>query len=192
MSRTTGGDKVKEKLRTRGKVTITVLDKEGRVKNHPRSLFRKLFGLQPRKMRSINHNIVTDQGDAMIADILANVPALQKLDTAHGYIQVGTGWTGNSTKANTACNTPTGSHKALDTGYPVLKGSYGNTDDNVVRYRATFSAGDLNASGIDEAALLNGNDGSAKCLAYAEITPVANVTVNDSLQVEWEISFLGT
>jgi hypothetical protein len=183
---------MKERMKAKGRMTVTVMDREGKVKEYPKSLFRLLFGLPARRMRSVRHNIVTDQGDAMIADLMANSPALEKLDNGHGFIQVGTGWTGNSTKANTGCNTPSGSHKALDTGFPQLKGTFGNADDNVVRYRATFSAGDLNANGINEAALKNGNDGSAKCLAYAQITPVANVTSNDSLQVEWEITFLGS
>ncbi|MDR2181128.1 MAG: hypothetical protein LBN92_00445, partial [Treponema sp.] len=48
---------------------------------------------------------------------LVDAPAMMP----SGYIQVGMGWTGNSTKTNTRCNTSTGSMKALDSGYPALK-----------------------------------------------------------------------
>jgi hypothetical protein len=137
------------------------------------------------------HNIVTREGDAMIADALLVSPVKTKVSSANGYIQVGTGWTGNSTKTNTRCNTPTGSMKALDANYPVLSAAWGNTGDTTLTYRATFAAGDLNANGINEACLLNGNGSGANCLAYAQLTPSVNVTENDTLQVVWEITILG-
>jgi hypothetical protein len=138
-----------------------------------------------------HHNIVTREGDALIADALLDSPTKTKVTSANGYIQVGTGWTGNSTKTNTRCNTPTGTMKALDGGYPALTAAWGNAGDTTVTYRATFEAGLLNANGINEAALLNGNDLSADCLAYAQITPSVNVTASDTLQVLWEITILG-
>jgi hypothetical protein len=138
-----------------------------------------------------NHNIVTRQGDALIADALLPAPARPKVSSATGFIQVGTGWTGNSTKTNTRCNTPTGSMGQLDNGYPVLNASWGNTGDTTITFRATFPAGSLNANGINEACLLNGNGGSADCLAYAQLTPTTNVTSSDTLQVLWEITILG-
>jgi hypothetical protein len=81
--------------------------------------------------------------------------------------------------------------QALDSGYPALKAAWGNTGDTTVTYRATFAAGSLNANGINEACLVNGNDTAANCLAYAQITPVVNVTSSDTLQVLWEITILG-
>jgi hypothetical protein len=137
------------------------------------------------------HNIVTREGDALIVDALLASPTKTKVTSASGYIQVGTGWTGNSTKTNTRCNTATGSMKALDSGYPVLKTAWGSTGDTTITYRATFAAGALNANGINEACLLNGNSGSANCLAYAQITPAVNVTSSDTLQILWEITILG-
>jgi hypothetical protein len=106
-------------------------------------------------------------------------------------MQVGTGWTGNSTKTNTRCNTPMGAMEELDAGYPALKAAWGNTGDTTLLYRATFEAGKLAANGINEVALLNGNTVGALCLAYAQVAPVANVTASDTLQIEWEITFLG-
>jgi hypothetical protein len=81
--------------------------------------------------------------------------------------------------------------QAIDSGYPALKATWGNTGDTTVTYRATFTANSLNANGINEACLLNGNSGSANCLAYAQITPSVNVTNADTLQVLWEITILG-
>ena len=75
----------------------------------------------------------------------------------------------------------------MDTGYPQTKGSWGAADDNVLVYVATFEAGDLNATGIDEALLGNGTD----TLAYAEINPAVDVTTSDTLEVTWELTFLG-
>jgi hypothetical protein len=81
--------------------------------------------------------------------------------------------------------------RALDAGYPALKAAWGNSGDTTLVYRATFAAGSLNANGINEAALLNGNDGTAACLAYAQVTPSVNVTSSDTLQIQWEITILG-
>jgi hypothetical protein len=142
-------------------------------------------------MECRHHNIVTREGDALIADALLAAPTKTKVTSSSGYIQVGTGWTGNSTKTNTRCNAATGSMKALDNGYPALNAAWGNAGDTTVTYRATFTVGDLNVNGINEACLLNGNDGAANCLAYAQITPSVNVTVSDTLQVLWEITILG-
>ena len=138
-----------------------------------------------------HHNIVTREGDALIADALLVAPTKTKVTSASGFIQIGTGWTGNSTKTNTRCNTPNGSMKALDSGYPALKAAWGSIGDTTLTYRATFAAGSLNANGINEACLLNGNGSGANCLAYAQINPTVNVTASDTLQVLWEITILG-
>ena len=183
---------MKDGARVRGRITATVYGSDGRVKRNRPGFWRRLLGLPGRPMRSVRHNIVTNQGDALIADCVNGVGVLQKVDASHGFIQVGTGWTGNSTKANTRCNVPTGAPEPLDAGYPALRAAYGEEGDNVVVYRATFEAGALAANGINEAALLNGTDGAALCLAYGQLLPSANVTAQDSLQVEWELSFLGT
>jgi hypothetical protein len=81
--------------------------------------------------------------------------------------------------------------KALDAGYPALKAAWGATGDTTLMYRASFAAGALNVNGINEACLLNGNAAGSFNLAYAQITPVVNVTTSDTLQVQWEITILG-
>jgi hypothetical protein len=182
---------MKDGLKIKGMVTVRVLDKDGNIKRRSPGLFRRLLNLPGRLMEYRQHNIVTREGDALIADALMPTRVKTKINGSSGYIQVGTGWTGNSTKTNTNCNTPTGSAKQLDGGYPALKAAWGNTGDTTVTYRATFAAGALNANGINEASLLNGNGGSANCLAYAQITPSVNVTTADTLQVLWEITILG-
>jgi hypothetical protein len=182
---------MKERIKVKGMVTVRVLDKNGNVKRRPPSLIGRLFGFAGKPIESRHHNIVTRQGDALIADALLPSPNKPKVTAAGGYIQTGTGWTGNSTKTNTRCNTAAGNMKGLDSGYPALKAAWGNTGDTTVVYRATFEAGTLNVNGINEAALLNGNDSAAACLAYAQITPAVNITLSDTLQIVWEITILG-
>ena len=182
---------MKDKIKVRGMVTVQVLDGDGNIKRRERGWFGRLFRLRGRLMVFRHHNIVTREGDALIADALLAAPVKTKVSSTSGYIQVGTGWTGNSTKANTRCNTATGSMKQLDGGYPALKAAWGSTGDTTVTYRATFAAGALNANGVNEACLLNGNGSGACCLAYAQINPSVNVTASDTLQVLWEITLLG-
>lgn len=139
-----------------------------------------------------NHNIVTDEGDALIADLMAATPARTKVDGSNGYIVLGTGYS-EAPKSTTAVTTQTGSPELMDAGYPQVKGSFGAADDNVTVYRATFDAGDLGTTGIDEAALINhGTAGSADCLAYAQISPAADVGTADTFQVDWELTFTGS
>lgn len=161
---------MKDRMGLSGKLKWAVIDRNGEVIE-----------------KGENHNIVTNEGDALIADLLSDTPARTKIDNTNGRISVGTGFT-SATKSSDALTTPTGSPEAMDAGYPQTKGAFGAADDNVVVYRATFEAGDLNASGIDEALLGNGTD----TLAYAEINPSVNVSVNDTLQIQWEITFLGS
>ena len=182
---------MKDRIRIKGKVTVQVFDSNGKVKRHSPGFLRRLFGLSGKFMVQEFHNIVTREGDALIADALLASPAKTKVTSSAGYIQIGTGWTGNSTKTNTRCNTATGTMKALDSNYPALKAAWGSTGDTTVTYRATFAAGSLTANGINEACLLNGNGSAANCLAYAQITPSVNVTASDTLQVLWEITLLG-
>jgi hypothetical protein len=182
---------MKERLRVKGLVTVRVLDRDGKVKRRAPGWFRRLLHIPGKLCEQKFHNIVTREGDALIADALLASPAKTKVTSSAGYIQVGMGWTGNSTKTNPRCNTGTGSMKALDSGYPVLKAAWGSTGDTAVTYRATFAAGSLNANGINEACLLNGNGSAANCLAYAQISPAVNVTSSDTLQILWEITILG-
>ena len=182
---------MKDSIKIRGMVTVRVLDRDGNVKRCAPRWFERLFHLPGRLMEFCHHNIVTREGDALIADALLSSPTKTKVTSSNGYIQVGTNWTGNSTKTNTRCNTSTGSMKKLDSGYPALKAACGASGDTTVTYRATFVAGDLNANGINEACLLNGNATASNCLAYAQISPSVNVTSSDTLQVLWEITILG-
>jgi len=182
---------MKDRIKIKGKVTVQVFDQHGKLKRRKQNFIQRLLGLQGAFMIYEFHNIVTREGDALIADALLSAPVKTKVSSASGYIQVGTGWTGNSTKTNTRCNTSTGSMKALDASYPALKAAWGSSGDTTVTYRATFAAGNLNANGINECCLLNGNSSTANCLAYAQINPSVNVTSSDTLQILWEITILG-
>jgi hypothetical protein len=182
---------MKDKIRIRGNVTIQVFDKNGKLKRRSPGFFRRLLGLKGKFVIQEFHNIVTHEGDALIADAMLVNPTRTKVSSANGYIQVGTGWTGNSTKTTYRCNTPTGAMKALDANYPALYDVWGEAGDTILLYRATFPAGSLNANGINEACLLNGNGNGANSLAYAQISPAVNVTSSDTLQILWEICILG-
>jgi len=164
---------MRSRMRINGRVTVRVIREDGR------------------QEKQVHHNIVTNEGDALIADLLCGTPTQTKVDETNGYIEVGSGWTGLSPKSNSGCNTPEGSRQVMDSGYPQAKGSFGNTDDNVVVYRSSWTVGTLEADGVDEAALMNAAS-SGVCLAYAQITPELNITANDTLQIEWELSFLGS
>jgi hypothetical protein len=72
-----------------------------------------------------------------------------------------------------------------------LKAAVGSTGDTTITYRATFAAGALNVNNVNETCLLNGNATTSQNLAYAQITPVVNITSSDTLQVLWEITLLG-
>lgn len=177
----------REKMGIRGKVTAIVRDAQsGEIKRHAPNWWQRLFGLPGSLMISVNHNIVTNEGDALIADQLANTPTRTAVDQANGVIGVGTGFS-TETKTVDALVTQTGSNEPLDTGYPQTKGAWAATDDNVLVYRATFEAGDLNDTGIDEALLGNGTD----TLAYAQVTPAVDVSSTDTLEITWELTFLG-
>lgn len=144
------------------------------------------------RQQVVNTNIVTDQGDALIADLMQETPAQTKVDNTNGHITVGTGWTGTTPKQNDAVNTPTGSPEVMDATYPKTKGTFGNADDNVVQYRSTFEAGDLDENGIDEAGLGNNAvEASGDNLGYGEISPAVDVSTSDTLQVDWELTILG-
>jgi len=182
---------MKDRIRIKGQVTVRVLDKGGNVKRRRPTWVQRLLHVEGKRMEQRFHNIVVREGDALIADALLASPTKAKVSSTTGFIQVGTGWTGNSIKTNTRCNTPSGSMKALDSGYPALKAAWGATGDTTVTYRATFAAGLLNANGINECCLLNGSATTANCLAYAQITPAVNVTSSDTLQILWEITILG-
>lgn len=183
---------ISSKGKVRGLVTVTVRDCNGNVKYYKNGFWRRVLRLPAKPMIFKHHNTITNQGDGMIADLMISNPTLTKVDATNGYMRVGTGWTGSSPKSNTSVNTKTGSYKKMDSGFPKIKGTFGSTNGNVVLYRTSFAAGDLNANGINEVALMNGNTTSAKCLAYAQITPAVNVTSADSLQIDWQITVSGS
>jgi hypothetical protein len=182
---------IKSTAKIKGKVSWVVRGPDGEIKRHPRTWWQKLLGLPGTPMMGTNHNIVTDEGDALIADAMSDTPTQTKVDGTNGYIEVGTGFTSES-KSQTSCLTPTGSPELMDSGYPQPKGAFGAADDNVTVYVATFEAGDLNDTGIDEAALINNSTATAaECLAYAQINPAVNVGTSDTLEVTWELTFTG-
>jgi hypothetical protein len=186
---------IRDKAGIKGFVRATVFGPDGKVKIFKPNLLQKFlnytglskYGWVPdRPMIIENRNIVTNHGDALIADALSDTQARTKVNNANGVIGVGTGYV-SATKAVTALVTQTGSNKAMTATYPKLKGTFNAADDNVVQYRVNFLAGDLNDTGIDEVALGNGTD----LMAYAQFSPAFPVASSDTLQVDWELTPLG-
>ena len=177
----------REKMGLKGLVTAKVYDAEGNIKRYKPNFIQKLLGNPGSEMISINHNIVTNEGDALIVDMLVTTGTQTAVDNANGVIGVGTGFV-SELKTTDALVTQTGSNEAMDATYPKQKGAFSAANDNIVQYVSTFEAGDLNDTGIDEALLGNGTD----TLAYAEITPAVNVTTADTLEITWELTFLGS
>lgn len=163
-------------MNPQGKVTIRVFDSEGNLKSE-----------------ETDHNVVTVQGDAYIADLLALVPVRQKINATNCFVTVGTGYTGLSNKTQTWVNTQTGSPQAVTVGYPQVAGAWGETGENQLNFSFTFAAGTLSATGINEAALVSAaiQGLSTTCLAYAQIASTT-VAISDSLQISWQISFYGS
>lgn len=183
---------LKSKALLTGKLTATVFGPDGEIKRFAPRWWEKFLGLPGRKMQVTNHNIVTNEGDALFADLMQETPEQNKVDNTNGYIEVGTGFTTES-KTTLSCVTPTGAPEVMDATYPKTKGDWGAADDGVIQYRSTYEAGELNQVGIDEAALLNASTAvAADCLAYAEITPAVDVGSSDTLQVDWELTVLGS
>ena len=191
-----------DKLTIKGQVTAIVRGPDGLIKTFdahpliswmPLSWQKKVSNISKnltyagQPMKVTNHNIVTDEGDALIADLMQETPERTKVDNANGVIGVGTGFSAE-TKAVDALVTQTGSDEEMDATYPQTLGAWAAANDNVIVYISTFEAADLNDTGIDEALLGNGTD----TLAYAEISPAVNVTTADTLEVTWEITFLGS
>lgn len=182
----------KDRALISGKVIITVRGKDGNIKRFEPTMWEKFRGKLGKPMVISNSNAVTNEGDAICADVLSGTDARTAFNNANAKILVGTGWSGATIKTNTWTNT-TGNTKVMSTGFPKLKGTWGAANDSVVQYRAEFAAGDLKTTGLDEAAIVNNaSSGSADILAYAQVTPSINVTTDDTLQVDWEITFLGS
>lgn len=134
---------------------------------------------------AINHNIVTDHGDALIVDMLVTTGTRTAVDNTNGVMGIGTGYV-SATKSVTALVTQNGANQGMEATYPKQKGAFNAADDNVIQYRSIFTG--HTATAIDEAALGNAVD----FLAYAQVTPTVNLVPADTLQVDWEITMLGS
>ena len=173
------------KVGIKGRMSWVVRDEHGNVKKYKRTFLQKLFG-SPEYMDWYNNNLVTSEGDALVADLLQETPERGKLDNAGAVIGVGTGWT-ETVKGTDALVTQVGSDEAMDATYPITEGDWAAANDGVVIYKATFEAGDVTAVDLDEALLGNGTD----TMAYARIDPAITVAAADTLAITWKITYLG-
>ena len=109
------------------------------------------------------------------------------ITSVNGYMQLGTGWTGNSPKKNSRCNKAIALQK-IDSGFPHIS----NDSENIIVYQATFIPGTIEATDINEVVLLNKNSTTADCLAYAQLVPKVTMTILDSIAIEWSIQISGS
>ena len=169
--------------------------KYSEIKRRPQKWWQRLFNIPGDLMISINHNIVTNEGDDLVADIMQETPVKTKVDNTNGKVTVGIGWTGTTPKTNETVNTPAGGipTKGMEATYPKTKGAFGATDGNVTQYKTLYTAGLLTGDPVvDEAALGNhATPASGDLLAYAEVSPTATKGATDTLRIDWEITFLG-
>jgi len=183
---------VRDLFKVHGRVTVRVLCADGSPRRQPPGPVRRLLGLPGKVIEQVRHNVITRQGEAIIADALLGTPRQKRVNSVSGYIQVGTGWTGQRERETYRCVRPVGAPRIIDHWWPHLKAKFGETGDATVVYRATFPSGALVATGVNEACLLNGDGGSARCLAYARIAPPVDVMAGDLLQILWEVTIVGT
>ena len=88
-----------------------------------------------------NHNIITAQGDGLIADMFLTPPTKTRFDNAHSYIVVGTGFSGVSVPKNqTWVAVQTGTPQPMASGFPQLAGAFPNAS---LTYSVFFPAGSL-------------------------------------------------
>ena len=162
------------------------------IKRKPQTWWQKILKLPGDPMVSLWHNIVTDQGDALIADIMSQTPARQKADNTHCWTICGTAYSGTTPKTRIWVVTPTGSSQLQDATYPKQKGAFGAANDNTTQYRVTFAPGAFGTVTINEALMATGSSsGAGDSLTYGQVSPAASVTALDSLQIQWEITYLG-
>ncbi len=138
----------------------------------------------------VNHNIVTNRGDALIAQALCPDTRVEtSVDNANGQMIVGIGF-GSEVKTVTAVNSVLGAAQGMNSGYPAVKGAFDASDDNVAQYISLWSQGSLMTNSgfpIDEATLGNGTYKQS----YSQVSPTASVASTDTLQITWEITPLG-
>ena len=77
---------MKDRIKIKGLVTVRVLDRNGNVKRRPQMWFRRLLHIPGRLCEQQYHNIVTREGDALIADALLASPTKTKVTSSSGYI----------------------------------------------------------------------------------------------------------
>jgi hypothetical protein len=118
------------------------------------------------------HHIVTREWGVLIAGALLS---------PEGYIRVGME-RGMKTDAAGVYT------QSLDNGYPALERNRGYHEGTAtIIYRATFPAGSLSVKSINEARLLD-DDSSDRYLASVRFRPAVDVMLDDTLQIEWEIT----
>ena len=146
------------KIPMKGHIKITLFDENGEIKE----VLEK-------------DNTFTAVGDAHVADQLSDQAEVQM-----GWMSVGTGSSAFTT-ASTTLNTEL-DRNALTAGYPEQQAA---ADDNDVKYKATWAAGD-GTGAITEAGIFNSS--IAGTMLAASTFSVINKGASDTLTIVWTLT----
>lgn len=139
-----------------------------------------------------NHNIVTTEGDAWIADQLS-VAAKDPMD----QMVLGTGTASPDKSDSWVSGTFPNSGAAAGTAGQISVGTTPGTA-SAIRYVGTFGPGYATQNSISEAIITNvtpgtsgADPGTGDVLCHALLDPVVNKGSLDELIITWDIKFLG-
>lgn len=147
------------------------------------------------KAESLNHNIVTTQGDAYFVDRLTDNGAGTQV-----LMVLGTG-TANVAKANTWVAGYFAGNGSAAAGNGLCTVTTDAGTASTIKYVGTFSAGYATQNNIQRAILTNINpaaDGNGTpnastqfCIAHGTVSPTINKGTADTLVINWYITLLG-
>ncbi len=151
-------EKISTKVPFKGEIKIELFDKDGKLKER-------------RKYK----NTFMAVGDAHVADKLSD-----SSEAAMGWMAIGTSST-TKTTADTILNSEL-DRNALASGYPEQQSG---SDDNDVKYKATWAAGD-GTGAVTEAGIFNSS--SAGTLLAGSTFSVINKGASDTLTLTWTVT----
>lgn len=152
---------------------------------YKKSWVDKFLGNPFRPFFPVTNNLVTNLGDALIAQALIETRTETPINNANGEIGLGTNYS-TATKTSSTLGTQVGTYATMDSGYPAVGGAWAASGDNIIHYYATFATGSLAAVDINEALLTNGTYGAA----YTNVN-TTTVESTDTIQIRWSWIPLG-
>jgi len=147
---------LKGRITIKGKLHIQLFDKDGNLKDE-----RKI------------HNVITQSGDAWVADQLSD-----QGQSAMSHMAIGTG-------SNAAASTDTALQTELDRNALTSTTQGTGADDNDVIYVGNWAAGD-GTGAITEAGIFN--DSAAGTMLCRQVFAAINKGASDTLKITWTIT----